>query len=191
MHVPVPERLAVSTCLGCGMVEAPRDCIGTCDDRRAELVWAAAHDRALAARDAARRRGEVLAALAERVASAAPGESIYRDLQVAARAALRDAGPAADETEAGGGDRVSGWWCASCGRMEAPQTCLGVCIHRPDALVRLDVHEDVVSEAVAARARADGLAALARGVASSTPRGGHWDQSAAALAAEARRRLGP
>jgi hypothetical protein len=68
MHVPVPERLAVSTCLGCGMVEAPRDCIGTCDDRRTELVWAAAHDRALAARDAARRRGEVLAALAERIA---------------------------------------------------------------------------------------------------------------------------
>lgn len=177
----VPERLAVSACIGCGMVEAPRPCVGTCDDRRAELVRAAAHDQVLAERDEARRRGDVLAAVAERLA-ATGWDAAY------ARAALHDVGPppAAPAEEE---DTVSGWWCASCGRFEAPQPCLGLCIHRPDALVRLDVHARVAAQAAEASERAGRLAALARRAAWTTPRPGHREESARALADEARRLL--
>jgi hypothetical protein len=174
------------------MVEAPRDCIGTCDDRRVELVHAVAHDRLLAERDEERRRGDVFVELARRVASAEPDggwEAAYRGMQGAARAALRAAGPGV-EPSAEEDDVVSGWWCASCGRLEAPQPCLGICIHRPDELVRGDVHADAAADAAAARKRAAGLGALARRAAWATPRAGHWEDSGRALVLEARRLLG-
>jgi hypothetical protein len=171
----------VSACIGCGMVEAPEPCVNACDDRRLELVRAAAHARIVAERDDAARRVAVLAAVAERLAAGAwdPAQ---------ARAALRDAGPApavAVEEE----DVVSGWWCATCGRFEAPQPCLGVCIHRPDELVRLEVHLRVEAQAAAARDRAERLAALARRAAWTRPRPGHEEDSARALADAARRLL--
>jgi hypothetical protein len=193
MQVPVPKRLAVTSCIGCGMVEAPRDCIGTCYDRRVELVHVASHNRLLGELHEERRRGDVFAALVARVAAAEPAaggwEAAYRQLQAAARAAVYEAGPALEpSTEED--DVVSGWWCASCGRLDAPQQCLGICVHRPDELVRDDVHAGVAAEAAAARLHAAELGALARRAAWSTPRAGHWEDSGRALVEEARRLVG-
>ena len=35
-------------CIGCGRIEAPRPCIGVCEDRKVRLVDAAHHEAALA-----------------------------------------------------------------------------------------------------------------------------------------------
>ena len=43
------ERIQGWRCIGCGKVDAPRPCIGVCQDRKVELVEAKAYD-ALAAR---------------------------------------------------------------------------------------------------------------------------------------------
>lgn len=42
------ERIAGWRCIGCGKVDAPAPCIGICQDRKVELVQAAAYDALLA-----------------------------------------------------------------------------------------------------------------------------------------------
>ncbi len=37
---PEPERIQGWRCIGCGKVDAPRPCIGVCQDKRVELVLA-------------------------------------------------------------------------------------------------------------------------------------------------------
>jgi len=46
-EVPNVEHVKVWQCIGCGKIEAPQPCIGVCDDRRVELVYADEHDRAI------------------------------------------------------------------------------------------------------------------------------------------------
>ena len=43
-RLPGPERIQGWRCIGCGKVDAPRPCIGVCQDRRFELVAAADYD---------------------------------------------------------------------------------------------------------------------------------------------------
>jgi len=42
------ERIHGWRCIGCGKVDAPRPCMGVCQDRKAELVEAADYDALLA-----------------------------------------------------------------------------------------------------------------------------------------------
>lgn len=42
--VAEPERIQGWRCIGCGKVDAPRPCVGVCQDRRFELVAAADYD---------------------------------------------------------------------------------------------------------------------------------------------------
>jgi hypothetical protein len=35
-------------CIGCGKIEAPQTCIGVCQDRKVEFVYADEHEEALA-----------------------------------------------------------------------------------------------------------------------------------------------
>lgn len=54
----IAERIQGWRCIGCGKVDAPRPCVGICQDRRVELVDAADYDALQA------RVGELEAALA-------------------------------------------------------------------------------------------------------------------------------
>ena len=84
-------------CIGCGMIEAPQTCIGVCEYRRAELVYAFDHEQAIAEVAAqvaaeARRRTEALVALARQLAFTTPREGewerSYRAMQDQARRTL-------------------------------------------------------------------------------------------------------
>ena len=79
-------------CIGCGRIEAPQQCVGICQDRRVEFVYADEHAQALADLDAARHRTDALEALVRRLARTTPRagewESSYRMFQQEARAAL-------------------------------------------------------------------------------------------------------
>ena len=87
------ERLTAWRCIGCGRLEAAQPCIGVCQDRPVDLVYADDYDRTAAELAAARAQAEALARFAREVAYTTPRagewESSYRALQRSARAALR------------------------------------------------------------------------------------------------------
>jgi hypothetical protein len=79
-------------CIGCGRIEAPQTCIGVCQDRKVEFVYASEHKEALAQLDLARRQASALEALARRLACTNPHkdgwEHSYRAMQEQARSTL-------------------------------------------------------------------------------------------------------
>jgi hypothetical protein len=87
------ERLTAWRCIGCGRLEAAQPCIGVCQDRPVELVFADDHDRTVAELAAARAQAEALARFVREDAYTPPRagewESSYPALQRRARAALR------------------------------------------------------------------------------------------------------
>ena len=83
-------------------------------------------------------------------------------------------------------DYIQAWQCVGCGRIEAPQTCLGVCRDRKILMVAKDDHDRIVAERERTERRVDiALAMLAR-VVHSTPRDGQWERSYRALQEQAR-----
>jgi hypothetical protein len=83
-------------------------------------------------------------------------------------------------------DYVQAWQCIGCGKIEAPQTCIGVCQDRKVQFVYASEHEEVLAHARHARRRADVLQALVRQLAYTTPRKGEWERSYLALQNQAR-----
>jgi hypothetical protein len=86
------EHIKAWQCIGCGRVEAPQNCIGVCQDRKVELVYAAEHEDALAQLEHARGQVSALLTLVRRLASTKPREHewerSYRALQAQACALL-------------------------------------------------------------------------------------------------------
>jgi hypothetical protein len=107
------EPITAWQCIGCGRIEAPQNCIGVCQDRRVEFVYAYEHaeteaeldaaraaqatalaerDRAVATLRSALAERDALDALVRRLAFSRPRdgewERSYRALQTQARAAL-------------------------------------------------------------------------------------------------------
>jgi hypothetical protein len=72
---------------------------------------------------------------------------------------------------------LKAWQCIGCGRLEGPQTCIGICEDRPVQLVSAGDYEDALAQAAAARQRAEALAAVVRQIASITPRPGEFERS--------------
>ena len=86
------ETVKAWQCIGCGKIEAPQTCIGVCQDRKVEFVYASEHSEALAELAQARRHAGLLEALVRRLAATNPRqggwEHSYRALQKQARATL-------------------------------------------------------------------------------------------------------
>ena len=83
-------------------------------------------------------------------------------------------------------ERVQAWQCIGCGKIEAPQTCIGVCQDRKVEFVYAFEHEEVLAELKFARAKAAALDALVRQLAHTTPHQGEWERSYRALQNQAR-----
>lgn len=87
------EPIAAWQCIGCGRIEAPQPCIGICQDRRVEFVYAAQHAQAVAELDATKRERDLLLAFVRRLAMSRPreanGEQGYRALQQQAHHVMR------------------------------------------------------------------------------------------------------
>ena len=92
------DYLKAWQCIGCGKIEAPQTCIGVCQDRKVEFVYAAEHERALAELARARRQASLLEALVRRLAHTHPHpdewEHSYRALQAQALSMLAAIGDA-------------------------------------------------------------------------------------------------
>jgi hypothetical protein len=87
-------------------------------------------------------------------------------------------------------DTFRAWLCTGCGRVEAPQPCLGVCVRKPDEVVRSDHHAAAAARAADAMRDARELAGLVSRLAWTTPRDGGWEASLAALRGAALSLLG-
>lgn len=83
-------------------------------------------------------------------------------------------------------EQVKAWQCIGCGRIEAPQTCVGVCDFKRIEMIYAFEHEQ---ELAAARSRCAPFEALAAQLARITPRAGEWERSYRALQEQARRLL--
>ena len=97
---PVPatvDTIDAWQCIGCGRVEAPRNCIGICEDRRVKLVPASAYAETLRELSDLRRERDALRSLVARLAFTHPRDAQWRQsygaLQVQARALLMAGGP--------------------------------------------------------------------------------------------------
>jgi len=83
------ERITAWQCIGCGRIEGAQPCVGICQDRRTEFVYASDYDALLAQLALERARAEALAALVRQLAYTTPRkddwERTYRALQARAR----------------------------------------------------------------------------------------------------------
>lgn len=83
-------------------------------------------------------------------------------------------------------DTVKAWQCIGCGRIEAPQPCIGVCQDRRVEFVYAGDFEEASQRARSIEHKAELLAALARQLALTNPRDGEWERCYRALQARAR-----
>jgi hypothetical protein len=86
-------------------------------------------------------------------------------------------------------DYVKAWQCIGCGKIEAPQTCIGVCQDRKVEFVYASEHEEALAELALVRRRSDELEALARRLAYTTPHKDGWEKSYRAMQEMARAKL--
>ena len=86
------ERMDAWQCIGCGRIEGARPCVGICQDRRTEFVYAADYDAAQAQYARDRERAAECFAVLRQLAYSSPRdeqwERNYRALQARARVAL-------------------------------------------------------------------------------------------------------
>jgi len=73
--------------------------------------------------------------------------------------------------------RIIAWRCSGCGRLEAPQPCIGVCSDRKIELVDAGDHERVLAQVEKLQVEYDRLAQFIRMVASNKPHEGCWEKS--------------
>lgn len=83
-------------------------------------------------------------------------------------------------------DYIQAWQCIGCGKIEAPQTCIGVCRDRKVFMIGKDEHEAALAEIARLRAQLDHAAALLLPFERATPREGQWERSYRALQAQVR-----
>ena len=86
-------------------------------------------------------------------------------------------------------DYIQAWQCIGCGKIEAPQPCIGVCQDRKILMVGKDDHERVLDAVRDLQRQVHSAHALLSQLAWSVPREGQWEQSWRALQARARELL--
>lgn len=88
----MPERITAWQCIGCGRIEGAQPCIGVCEDRKAEFVYAADYDRLVGELARARLELAAVTAVLRQIAGTTPRgdgwERTYRVFQQRARRML-------------------------------------------------------------------------------------------------------
>jgi hypothetical protein len=74
-------------------------------------------------------------------------------------------------------DYIQVWQCAGCGRIEAPQPCIGICSDRKVLMVALDEHERALAQSGELQERIDALRMLLTRFVGASPRAGGWERS--------------
>jgi hypothetical protein len=83
-------------------------------------------------------------------------------------------------------DWIEAWQCIGCGKIEAPQPCIGVCRDRKVLMVGKQEHDRVLAEGAALHAQLARVRAMLQRFALTRPHPGQWERSWLALQDEAR-----
>lgn len=83
-------------------------------------------------------------------------------------------------------DYIEAWQCIGCGRIEAPQTCIGVCRDRKVMLVGMAGHQQALDEIQRLYGELERARTILARLAHVRPREGQWEASWRALGEEAR-----
>lgn len=86
-------------------------------------------------------------------------------------------------------DTITAWQCIGCGRIEAPQTCIGVCKDRKVELVTAWDYAEALSRLEDALERIDVLERFIATIARTTPHEDAWKNSYLAMQGQARQLL--
>jgi hypothetical protein len=86
-------------------------------------------------------------------------------------------------------DYIQAWQCIGCGRIEAPQPCIGVCKDRKVFMVGKDEHEHVLAENAALQARLRQAHAMLLRFGQARPKPGQWEAAWLALQEQVREAL--
>jgi len=86
-------------------------------------------------------------------------------------------------------EQVKAWRRIGCGKIEAPQTCVGVCQDRRVEFVYAFEYEEALAELEQERRRAKAIGTRVRQLARTTPHKGGWEHSDLAMRDQARRIL--
>ena len=124
MDTTLTRHLPVATCIGCGARSNNAECTDGCTDLPLDLVDV---DDLVAIATRAEALDERVAELREVARALVEDDPVdWSAVHERARAAVLIAVPEAPEA-----DVIEGWGCPRCGRVDAPQQCLGICIRRP------------------------------------------------------------
>ena len=83
-------------------------------------------------------------------------------------------------------DYIQAWQCIGCGKIEAPQTCIGVCRDRKVYFIGKAEHEAALAQVAALRAQLDRAAEMLLRFERAKPRKGQGEASWQALQEEVR-----
>ncbi len=83
-------------------------------------------------------------------------------------------------------EHVKAWQCIGCGKIDAPQTCIGICQDSRVEFVYAFEYDQALVELKQERERARTLETLVRQLARTTPSEGGWERSYRAMQGQAR-----
>jgi hypothetical protein len=173
------RHFPVATCIGCGARNHSAECAEGCSDVPLDLVDVGVLTAMAERADALDRRVAQLRELAAALVDQTP--PAWTELRDQARQAVRL--PAPPEPEV---DVLEAWGCPRCGRIDAPQQCLGICVRRPGAVADVSEYRQLAARSEAVATADAALMHLARMVASVRPRPGQEEQTREALRIRAR-----
>jgi hypothetical protein len=188
----IPECLMLWRCIGCGAMGNSELCTGACAYRKLEIVGADEYADLLETFEAIEQQAERLEAVVKKIAAVGieqtDFEDAYRRLQVKAREILRSVdfgGSSWQNAVDPDYEPATVWLCTTCGQIEAPQPCLGVCIRRNGEFLRADHHVALVGRIGSEHRRARELGALVRQLAWVAPHAGQCEKACRAFQAKA------
>ncbi|MGN8160563.1 hypothetical protein ACS8YF_18055 [Salinisphaera sp. SWV1] len=85
--------------------------------------------------------------------------------------------------------RIKAWRCIGCGKLEAPQLCIGICQDRRAELVDADYYEQALSQLQQMRREKAALRRLLQQLAYTMPHDGQWEHTYRYLQSSARKLL--
>jgi hypothetical protein len=182
MNTTLTRHLPVATCIGCGARNHEAQCDDGCTDQPLDLVDV---DDLVTIATLAEALEERVAELREVARVLADDDPVdWPAVQERARAAVRIAVPEAPEV-----DVIEGWGCPRCGRVDAPQQCLGICIRRPGLVADIAEYREYAAQAERAAEADRVLSAFAHVVGGVHPRPGQEQRTVEGLRSRARELL--
>jgi len=178
MDTTLTRHLPVAPCIGCGARSHEAQCADGCTDLPLDLVDV---DDLVVIATRAETLEERVAELSEVARALVEDDPVdWAAVQQRARAAVLIAVPEAPEA-----DVIEGWGCPRCGRVDAPQQCLGICIRRPGLVADVAEYREYAAHAQRVAETDRALSRFAHIVAGVRPRPGREQQTVENLRARA------